>query len=224
MVVEDFNGVPWCCSPKNFRTSSGCESHRCMYMFARAKWRFEICLFHCCETINVYSYIHHTFGEIERFNTIYIYIFILIYIYIWKDCRQTTLSTKHGSGTLKIIRKRVVRKVLDTIDDAWRKNLVTFTTQGWEAWLTIEPWSAMLYSRHESYDHADGITHDEHGSSNRCTFWASSGPTREWPDQIWILLDQCLGDSISGYATQEFVSDWAFQVCFMMLKYCEDSA
>lgn len=29
----------------------------------------------------------------------------------------------HAPGTLKIIRKRVVRKVLDTIDDAWDAQL-----------------------------------------------------------------------------------------------------
>lgn len=167
-----------------------------------------------------YYLIHHTFCEIEYM--LYIDERIAKKLLLPPSMAQEPWKSSASVWSVRCLTQSMML--------GGKTYIVTFTTRGWEAWLTVEPWSAMLYSicihysRHESYGHADGITHDDHGSSNRCTFWAFSGPTREWPDQIWILLDQCLGDSISGYATQEFVSDWAFQVCFMMLKYCEDSA
>ena len=63
MVVEVFDGVPsmMLLTQKHQTTSSRCESHRCIFMFARAEWRFDMCLFHCCETMQ------YTLCEIERF-------------------------------------------------------------------------------------------------------------------------------------------------------------
>ena len=153
IVVEVFR----CCSPKNIRTSSGCESHRCMFMFARAKWRFNMCLFFFF--LLWYYLIHHTFCEIEYM--LYIDERIAKKLLLPPSMAQEPWKSSASVWSVRCL----TQSMMLGGKTIWKTYIVTFTTRGWEAWLTIEPWSAMLYSicihysRHESYGHADGITH-----------------------------------------------------------------
>ena len=214
----------WCSSPKNIKQLALDVSHTDAFSCLLVQSGASTCAYFIAVKLCSIAIYIILCAKFNGFNTMLLYERIGDKLLVRQNMAEEPWKSSASEWSVRFLTQSMMLG----------KYLVTSTTGGWEGWETcgldhkgmIRHALLHLYpsfvSRHESYDHADGVAHDDHGRSNRCTCLGfirtyeratrpnlnPSGPVSRW--FYFLLCNSCC-----------FAGDWMFQVCFMMLLYCE---